>query len=212
MHVDTNLICKERERRAWSQEQLANVAGLGLRTIQRIESSGSASLESVAALASVLEVPIDDLCVVDERVPGSWRENTVGLVAVVVISILLAGGLLTLNRVALADQDVLLEVDAVVNGEHQTEAQVLNRAGENTEVMIWEDYRLIVAPTALENGDVRMALQIQRLEGGEYVKVASPRIVTPNGKQAIVESGWRDGDTIVIEITPTIQSAAVDKS
>ena len=40
MKVDSSYIKRERERRAWSQEHLAEVTGLGLRTIQRIEKTG----------------------------------------------------------------------------------------------------------------------------------------------------------------------------
>ena len=61
MQIDAARIRREREKRAWSQEQLAQVTGLGLRTVQRIESSGIASSESAAALASVLALSIEEL-------------------------------------------------------------------------------------------------------------------------------------------------------
>lgn len=44
-----------------SQEQLAQMSGLNVRTIQRIESGKDASLESLKCLASVLEVDISTL-------------------------------------------------------------------------------------------------------------------------------------------------------
>lgn len=44
-----------------SQEQLAQMSGLNVRTIQRIESGQSASLESLKCLASVLEVDVSTL-------------------------------------------------------------------------------------------------------------------------------------------------------
>jgi transcriptional regulator with XRE-family HTH domain len=61
VRVDPNRIKSERENRGWSQGHLASVAGLSLRTIQRIEKTGSASFESVTALASVLSVDVGDL-------------------------------------------------------------------------------------------------------------------------------------------------------
>jgi transcriptional regulator with XRE-family HTH domain len=61
VRVDSNLIRSERENRGWSQGHLASAAGLSLRTIQRIEKTGSASFESVTALASVLSVDVADL-------------------------------------------------------------------------------------------------------------------------------------------------------
>jgi transcriptional regulator with XRE-family HTH domain len=44
-----------------SQEQLALMSGLNVRTIQRIESGHNASLESLKCLASALEVDIETL-------------------------------------------------------------------------------------------------------------------------------------------------------
>ena len=62
MRIDTQRIKAERAKRAWSQEHLAEAAGLGLRTIHRIEKSGTASLESVKALAAVFNLDIEQLC------------------------------------------------------------------------------------------------------------------------------------------------------
>jgi transcriptional regulator with XRE-family HTH domain len=61
MKLNSAAIRQERENRAWSQEHLAGVTGLALRTIQRIESTGSASYESASAIAAVLEIPITAL-------------------------------------------------------------------------------------------------------------------------------------------------------
>ncbi len=47
--------------RRLSQEQLAQMSGLNVRTIQRIESGQNASMESMKCLASALEVDIDTL-------------------------------------------------------------------------------------------------------------------------------------------------------
>ncbi|WP_288425907.1 2TM domain-containing protein [uncultured Agrobacterium sp.] len=55
------LIQKLRLQRGWSQEQLATVSGLSVRTIQRIEHGQSASLETLSALASVFEVDVSQL-------------------------------------------------------------------------------------------------------------------------------------------------------
>ncbi|HEY1899121.1 MAG TPA: helix-turn-helix transcriptional regulator [Steroidobacteraceae bacterium] len=58
MKLNSALVRMEREKRAWSQEHLAGVTGLALRTIQRIESTGSASYESTSAIAAVFDLPI----------------------------------------------------------------------------------------------------------------------------------------------------------
>lgn len=52
------LIRKLRIERGWSQETLAEFSDLSVRTIQRVERGGNASLETLCALASVFEVDI----------------------------------------------------------------------------------------------------------------------------------------------------------
>lgn len=52
------IVRKLRLRNGWSQEQLAEMTGLSVRTIQRIERDQPASLESQKALAAVFEVDI----------------------------------------------------------------------------------------------------------------------------------------------------------
>jgi len=61
MKVNAELIVKLRKDKSWSQEELALATGLNLRTIQRIEKEATASLQSRKALASALDVDIQDL-------------------------------------------------------------------------------------------------------------------------------------------------------
>lgn len=61
MKVNVKLLLALRKEKAWSQDELATAAGLNLRTIQRIEKDGTASLQSVKALASALDTRIQDL-------------------------------------------------------------------------------------------------------------------------------------------------------
>ena len=61
MKIDSDKIKQLREARAWSQEHLAEVAGLSARTVQRIETEGNASPESRMALATALGVSVADL-------------------------------------------------------------------------------------------------------------------------------------------------------
>ena len=50
-----------REERAWSQEHLADVSDVSVRTIQRIERSRPASFESVMAIAAAFNVDVTEL-------------------------------------------------------------------------------------------------------------------------------------------------------
>lgn len=60
-------IKKMRLERHWSQEQLAKMSGLSIRTIQRIENGENAGLESLKALAAVFETNIEDSDKKDEE-------------------------------------------------------------------------------------------------------------------------------------------------
>jgi len=54
-------IQKLRLKRGWSQQQLADVSGLSVRTIQRLENGLPASTESLKSLAAVFEVEFSTL-------------------------------------------------------------------------------------------------------------------------------------------------------
>ncbi len=61
--ADAAKIKRWREERQWSQEHLAELAGLGLRTVQRIEKGEPASQDSMMALASAFDVEVMALSV-----------------------------------------------------------------------------------------------------------------------------------------------------
>lgn len=61
MHVNSARLRELRTARQWSQEQLAQLSGLNLRTIQRLESGAKISTESLRALAAVFQVPAESL-------------------------------------------------------------------------------------------------------------------------------------------------------
>ena len=56
VELNNKKIQKLRSQKCWSQDELASASSLSIRTIQRVEKSGNASLETVKALASVFEV------------------------------------------------------------------------------------------------------------------------------------------------------------
>lgn len=59
--INKDKIQKLRAIKCWSQDELATASGLSVRTIQRVEKSGTASLETTKALASVFVVTPDEL-------------------------------------------------------------------------------------------------------------------------------------------------------
>ena len=55
------IVQEMRLKKGWSQQQLADISGLNVRTIQRIEQGQSASLESFKALGAAFDVDFSDL-------------------------------------------------------------------------------------------------------------------------------------------------------
>jgi len=50
-----------RVQRGWTQEQLAEIAGISLRTIQRAEAASSAAFETIRAIATAFETEFNQL-------------------------------------------------------------------------------------------------------------------------------------------------------
>ena len=68
MRIDAQYLKKLREEKSWSQEHLAEAAGLSLRTVQRAEADGNASPETKMALAATLGVDAAQLTAAED--PG----------------------------------------------------------------------------------------------------------------------------------------------
>lgn len=60
-HADPARIKTLRVQKSWPQEQLAEIADVSPRTIQRVEAGGNASYETLRSIASALDVEIRDL-------------------------------------------------------------------------------------------------------------------------------------------------------
>ena len=76
------IVRKLRLQRGWSQEDLAQLSGLSVRTIQRIERGKRGGLESLKCLAAVFETDVTNLMQENEmadsktsQIPGLNREE-----------------------------------------------------------------------------------------------------------------------------------------
>jgi transcriptional regulator with XRE-family HTH domain len=82
MKINAELVLKARKQKSWSQDELAIASGLNLRTIQRIESQASASLQSMKALASALDLDVqdlggEDLTSEEKLMPQKWEYKVI---------------------------------------------------------------------------------------------------------------------------------------
>jgi transcriptional regulator with XRE-family HTH domain len=79
MKVNAELILSLRVDKSWSQDELAIASGLNLRTIQRIESEATISLQSKKAIASALDIDIRDLDHKEQPIMKRYEYKTVEL-------------------------------------------------------------------------------------------------------------------------------------
>jgi len=82
MSVSSEKLRKLRQYNGWSQDRLAEISGLSLRTIQRIENNGNASLESKLAIATALNISPSELLDDDQIVVGSGGLNWGGIIGI----------------------------------------------------------------------------------------------------------------------------------
>jgi len=213
MKVNSKLIKSERDKRAWSQEHLARAAGLGVRTIQRIENTGSASLESVKALASVLELQISQLQV-NSKWSAAAREiinsKNVSL-ATLIVTLLLLVGLITV-RPSLAEA-VKLDYTVFIEDQDDEENAVgavtmgseLISEGQSMTVLL-DQYRLEITPSIQEGGDqIMLAVKVFQNVDGEYSLRAEPKVITADNQVATIRSNSSTGNLLSVFLTPSIQ-------
>jgi transcriptional regulator with XRE-family HTH domain len=220
MKLDSSYVKAQREQRAWSQEHLAEVTGLGLRTIQRIEKTGTASYESARSLAAVFEVDVAALRDHSPRPEGvridDGRRITVPLRPLLAVLAALAtgAGLLVATR-SFADQvrmDVSVALNTAVPGTTAVDTrewltQVVVDDGTlvpNVNDLRLEELRFTIVPKLLPDGPILLEMQIFERRGDDDVLVSSPRLVIADGEKAQVETGT-DARRFRVSITPRRQ-------
>lgn len=77
MQLNTTLIRQLRADKGWTQQQLADICNLSLRTIQRVELHGIASLETSKALAVAFEIDRQRLLQEEQQLSNSNDNNGV---------------------------------------------------------------------------------------------------------------------------------------
>lgn len=74
LKINANKLKHLRDSKCWSQQQLSELSGLSLRTIQRIESKSVASQESIKCLASVFEISVNELFATHSEIDEQFTE------------------------------------------------------------------------------------------------------------------------------------------
>ena len=210
MRINARTIVSEREKRAWSQQHLATVTGLALRTIQRVESKGRGSYETAQAIASCLEIPVADLRNDEPSARGLFaRIGTRKKVGSAIAATLLAGTAVFSIQGVLAEQ-VLLDVGITTLDDgyvRYVETQMLLEDGEESDLPMEGPFYLVIVPTVLKDGKVILAVKFSELQDDRYELLGEPRAITPSGEEVeiVIAAGEGEQRTYKIAITPQVQ-------
>ena len=92
MLVNSQKLKKLRLAKNWTQQHLAQVCDLSMRTIQRVEKDGVASNETVAAYAAIFEVAVDELLLTAEAYQTVDRREVFSKKTQAIMALLFVGG------------------------------------------------------------------------------------------------------------------------
>jgi transcriptional regulator with XRE-family HTH domain len=197
MKIDALLVRTEREKRAWSQEHLAEVAGLALRTVQRVEATGSGSLETVKALAAVFGFDVAKLRTSPAK-PDRHAHSRAGYVGVAVAAVLALFALLTHGAAA---SQIELDVNLAMNGESLSKHHMLVEEGASAEIRLEGQVRVLVIPRIMTNG-VMLSVQLYEYADRQFVLAGTPKLLAGGDDEAQVSFTSIRGNTFRIGIKP----------
>lgn len=193
MQVNIDVIKTQRSNRAWSQTQLAEVSGLSLRTIQRIEKTGVASLESVKSLASVFEVDIKDIQPCLNKTVYSLKSKLATLFGLVGLTL---SGLVMMPAAA---QSIMVDVELSANNEELASIQILNKENSESVMRISDVLKVTFTSTKEHDGTVLISTKLYDLSNGIEKLISSPSVKTKHKEPAEIHFG-----NYILSLTPNL--------
>lgn len=205
--IDAARLRLERKKRAWTQQHLAEVSGLGIRTIQRIEKAESASPESVQAIASCLDLNASDLIVFspERSATRPWRMIRWPAIAIAALSLVVF--ILVVPARFASAKEVTLKLNTVVSVEddrHEHIGEMVLDDGEEAEYQMKRVFKVLVKPTILDDSRVLVALKIFAFIDGQYVLTSEPALTTMTERAAVFRVGLSEeiGSRISVSVVP----------
>lgn len=201
MQLNKEQLRREREVRAWSQSHLAEVAGLSMRTVQRIENSGSASLESAKAIAAAFDTRVETLLSSETVAPINKLPvvKRISLLVAIVSSALLA---FSWWSSAYAEQ-VMVDL-AISSGEKSlASAHLLNEIGEPSEFKLDDVLKVKITSTRMD-GNIFLDAQVYFYNGKTFELTANPKLLVANKQSAAVSIAGVDGKSFHFIFTPQL--------
>jgi len=199
MQLNKEQLRRERELRAWSQSHLAEVAGLSMRTVQRIENSGSASLESAKAIAAAFDTHVEALLTTETtelvRSPVAKR---ISLVVAILSSALLA---FSWWSRAYAEQ-VMVDLAVSTGDKSLASVHLLNEIGEPSEMKVDDVLKVKITSSKQNDGNIFLNAEVYFYNGKSFELKANPKLLVANKQSAAVSIDGLDGQAFHFIFTP----------
>ena len=199
MQIDSNRIRSEREKRAWSQEQLAEVAGVALRTIQRVETTGAASYETAKAIAAVFEVDVSQLRPAIATNPRVSRRAWYLSAAAAASLLVTIGAFLTRDAVA---SEISLAVTLSLNGTELGKHQLVTDEGQDSEIRLEGQAKVILSSAINADGSVAVSLRVYEFANQQFALVSTPKLLVRDNDEATVNVTSAQGNVFRIAVKP----------
>jgi DNA-binding XRE family transcriptional regulator len=205
MHISSTLVKTEREKRAWSQEQLAAAAGVGLRTIQRVEATGVASNETALSLAAVFQCHVDALrtrTTENIKTPLWKRPAVVGTALSAVVALILS---IAFASTRVQAREIMLDVILKTSSAGSSTFKMLTTDGAATTADLDKEVKLVFLPALQKNNLILITREIYEYEENHYVLIAKPKVMIKSGIEGRIQVSSTGGKIYDISIKPTTQ-------
>lgn len=199
MKINPKRIANERKCRAWSQQHLADVCDLSLRTVQRIEHSGKASLESTRSIAVCFGLqPRDLMAELPKRV--NWLRAFRLRDGFAIFFVLVASYFYVSSALA---ESIMLNVSVTSDQSELASVQLLNNAGESSELRIDELLRVVLVSEMTQEQQIRISVEIYEYDSEKgYFLSSSPVLITGHKESARIKLQSSTGSVWNFAITP----------
>ncbi|PUA29424.1 MAG: hypothetical protein B0W54_02220 [Cellvibrio sp. 79] len=199
MKINKEILRRERELRAWTQSHLAEVADLSMRTVQRIERTGDASMESASALAAALDLELaallDAPLVASRTVPSKLHRYKLWSAIGVIGSALVALGCWS---TATAEQ-VMVSLSIEAPGNVYSDMMLLNEIGKESEVNLDNQFRMVFS-TNRQGEHLFVTAKIYNFVENEYRLFSNPAMLVEDQKPASMHVSFPDGQRINLQL------------
>ena len=199
MQIDSNRLRSEREKRAWSQDQLAEVAGVALRTIQRVETTGAGSYETAKAIAAVFEVDVSQLRPAIATNPRVSRRAWYLSAAIAASLLVTIGAFLTRDAVA---SEISLAVTLSLNGTELGKHQLVTDEGQDSEIRLEGQAKVILSSAINADGSVAVSLRVYEFANQQFALVSTPMLLVRDNDEATVNVTSVQGNVFRIAVKP----------